>query len=129
LAELQEKPPEESLGAEHISGAQLKARQIVGRSAGPGLAQGQARVILAPTEFFQFKAGEIVCDAVDPSMTFVVPLAAAIVERRGGKLIHGSIIAREYGIPCVTGVPHATMLIHTGNTVTVDGYLGIVSVA
>ena len=38
-------------------------------------------------------------------MTFVVPLAAAIVERRGGMLIHGAIIAREYGIPCVTGVP------------------------
>jgi phosphohistidine swiveling domain-containing protein len=130
LAELQEKPPEESLGAEHISGAQLKARQIVGQPAGPGLAQGQARVILAPADLFQFKAGEImVCDAVDPSMTFVVPLAAAIVERRGGMLIHGSIIAREYGIPCVTGAPNATILIHTGNTVTVDGYLGIVTVA
>ena len=56
-------------------------------------------------------------------------VAAAIVERRGGMLIHGSIIAREYGIPCVTGVPHATSFIHTGNHVTVDGYLGIVIVA
>ncbi len=130
LAELQEKPPEESLGAEHIHGVRLKARQIVGQPAGPGLAQGQARVILAPADLIQFKAGEImVCDAVDPGMTFVVPLAAAIVERRGGMLIHGSIIAREYGIPCVTGVPNATILIHTGNTVTVDGYLGIVTVA
>ena len=68
----------------------------------------------------------MVCDALDPSMTFVVPMAAAIVERRGGMLIHGSIIAREYGIPCVTGVPQATSLIHTGDPVTVDGYLGIV---
>ena len=58
----------------------------------------------------------MVCDAVDPTMTFVVPLAAAIVERRGGMLIHGSIIAREYGIPCVTGVPDATSLIGTGDT-------------
>ena len=62
----------------------------------------------------------------DPTMTFVVPLAAAIVERRGGMLIHGSIIAREYGIPCVTGVPDATSRIRTGDTITVDGYLVIV---
>jgi phosphohistidine swiveling domain-containing protein len=41
-------------------------------------------------------------------------------------LIHGSIIAREYAIPCVTGVPDATSLIATGDAVTVDGYLGIV---
>ena len=40
------------------------------------------------------------------------PLAAYIVERRGGILIHDSIIAREYGNPRVTGVPQATMLIH-----------------
>ena len=107
----------------------LKARQIVGQPAGPGLARGPARVILSPSDLFHFKTGEIlVCDAVDPNMTFVVPLAAAIVERRGGMLIHGSIIAREYGIPCVTGVPNAATLIHTGDTITVDGYLGIVTV-
>ena len=56
------------------------------------------------------------------------PLAAGVVERRGGMLIHGAIIAREYGIACVTGVPDAAALIHTGDEVTVDGYLGIVTV-
>ena len=61
-------------------------------------------------------------------MTFVVPLAAGVVERRGGMLIHGAIIAREYGIACVTGVADATKLIHGGDEVTVDGYLGIVTV-
>jgi pyruvate,water dikinase len=59
-------------------------------------------------------------------MTFIVPLAAGIVERRGGMLIHGAIIAREYGLPCVTGIPNAVSLIHTGDELTVDGYLGIV---
>lgn len=59
-------------------------------------------------------------------MTFVAPLAAGIVERRGGMLIHGAIIAREYGIPCVTGVPDAVNYIHTGDLVTVDGFLGLV---
>lgn len=61
-------------------------------------------------------------------MTFVAPLAAAIVERRGGMLVHGAIIAREYGLPCVTGVPDATLEIHTGDLLTVDGFLGIVVV-
>ena len=42
-------------------------------------------------------------------------------------LIHGAIIAREYGIPCVTGVPEAATLIRSGDTVAVDGYLGIVT--
>jgi pyruvate,water dikinase len=42
-------------------------------------------------------------------------------------LIHGAIIAREYGLPCVTGVPDATTLISTGDRLTVDGYLGIVT--
>jgi pyruvate,water dikinase len=41
-------------------------------------------------------------------------------------LIHGAIIAREYGLPCVTGIPNATSLILTGDQLTVDGYLGVV---
>ena len=61
-------------------------------------------------------------------MTFVVPLAAAVVEGRGGMLIHRAIIAREYGLPCVTGIPNATCLVQSGDLPTVDGYLGIVTV-
>jgi pyruvate,water dikinase len=106
----------------------LKARQIVGQPAVAGLSSGIARVVLSSDDLFEFKAGEIlVCTAIDPNMTFVVPLAAAIVECRGGMLIHGAIIAREYGIPCVTGIPLATSRISTGDKVTVDGYLGIVT--
>lgn len=107
----------------------IKARQLVGQPAGPGLARGSARVIRQHSDLAEFKAGEVlICDAVDPNMTFVVPLAAAVVERRGGMLIHGAIIAREYGLPCVTGIPDATALIQTGDEITVDGYLGIVTV-
>lgn len=107
----------------------LKPRQLTGQPAGAGIVSGKARVVSEPADLFEFKAGEIlVCDAVDPNMTFVVPLSAAIVERRGGMLIHGAIIAREYGLPCVTGVPDATTMIQTGDQLTVDGYLGIVIV-
>jgi phosphoenolpyruvate synthase/pyruvate phosphate dikinase len=108
---------------------EIKPRQLVGQPAGPGLSRGKARVILQHTDLAEFKSGEVlICDAVDPNMTFVVPLASAVVERRGGMLIHGAIIAREYGLPCVTGIPDATALIHTGDEITVDGYLGIVTV-
>jgi pyruvate,water dikinase len=61
-------------------------------------------------------------------MTHLVPLASAIVERRGGMLIHGAIIARELGIPCVNGISRATEILHDGDLVTVDGHLGIVTV-
>jgi phosphoenolpyruvate synthase/pyruvate phosphate dikinase len=127
MAELEEKPQEGRIESAWNGFSHTKARQMVGQPASPGLAQGPARLVLQSSDLFHFRAGDImVCDALDPSMTFVVPLAAAIVERRGGMLIHGSIIAREYGIPCVTGVPQATSLIHAGDPVTVDGYLGIV---
>jgi pyruvate,water dikinase len=106
---------------------EVRGRQLVGQPASPGIATGRARGILRAADLFLFQPGEVlVCDAIEPNMTFVVPLAAAIVERRGGMLIHGAIIAREYGIPCVTGIPDATSLIPNGTPVTVDGFLGIV---
>jgi phosphohistidine swiveling domain-containing protein len=110
-------------------GFQARPRQLVGQPAGPGVASGSARLIEGVEDLFDFQAGEVlVCDAVDPNMTFVVPMACAVVERRGGMLIHGAIIAREYGLPCVTGVPDATSMIETGDSLTVDGYLGIITV-
>jgi pyruvate,water dikinase len=118
-------PEEESAGPS----LKIKPRQLIGQPAGPGIARGRARVIREHSDLADFQHGDVmVCDAVDPNMTFVVPLAAAVVERRGGMLIHGAIIAREYGLPCVTGIPDATTLVQTGEDVTVDGYLGIVTV-
>ena len=107
-----------------------RARQLVGQPAVRGIATGKARTVHEEEDLFGFLKGEVlVCDALDPNMTFVAPLCSAVVERRGGMLIHGAIIAREYGIPCVTGVPDVTSLIVTGDTVTVDGYLGLVIVS
>ncbi|MCB2173924.1 hypothetical protein KQH41_01515 [bacterium] len=106
----------------------LRARQLTGQPASAGIATGRARVITSPEELHAFRKGEIlVTDSIDPTMTFFAPLAAAIVERRGGMLIHGAIIAREYGIPCITGISDATQLIKTGDQLVVDGFLGIVT--
>jgi pyruvate,water dikinase len=105
----------------------LKYRQLKGQPASKGLIQGKARVILENSDLFKFKKGEVlICKAIDPNMTFILPLCSGIVEERGGMLVHGALIAREYGIPCVTGVTKAITRIKTGNIVTVDGYLGLV---
>lgn len=61
-------------------------------------------------------------------MSHLVLLASAVVEQRGGMLIHGAIIARELGIPCVNGIAHATRLISNGDQLMVDGHLGMVTV-
>lgn len=108
---------------------QEKPRQLVGQPAAPGLATGKVRRITAADDIKRFRAGEVlVCDAIQPTMTHLVPLAAGIVERRGGMLIHGAIIAREMHVPCVNGIARAVDLLEDGEIVTVDGHLGIVTV-
>jgi pyruvate,water dikinase len=104
-------------------------RQLIGQPASPGLASGRVCRITAGKDIGRFRAGNVlVCDAIQPMMTHLVPLAAAVVERRGGMLIHGAIIAREMGIPCVNGVARAVEQLRDGDVVTVDGHLGIVTV-
>jgi pyruvate,water dikinase len=104
-------------------------RQLIGQPASPGVTTGRVRCVRGRDDLGEFRQGEVlVCDAIQPTMTHLVPLARAIVERRGGMLIHGAIIARELGIPCVNGVREAAELLKNGDMVTVDGHLGIVIV-
>ena len=104
-------------------------RQLIGQPASAGIARGLVRVVRTASDLERFREGEVlVCDAIQPMMTHLVPLAKAVVERRGGMLIHGAIIARELGIPCVNGVSGLTDVLRDGQVVTVDGHLGIVTV-
>lgn len=104
-------------------------RQLIGQPASAGVARGAVRVVRTASDLERFCEGEVlVCDAIQPMMTHLVPLACAVVERRGGMLIHGAIIARELGIPCVNGVSNLTELLQDGQVVIVDGHLGIVTV-
>jgi pyruvate,water dikinase len=113
--------------SERSDGWTVRPRQLLGQPAGPGVATGPLRVVVEPADLFEFKRGEIfIRDAVDPNMTLVVPLSAGIVERRGGMPIHGAIVAREHGLPCVTGVPEATTRTRTVDWLTLDGHLGMV---
>ncbi len=111
------------------NGDGVSPRQLIGQPAAGGLATGRARIIREAGDFAAFRHGDVmVCDAIQPTMTHLVPLASAIVERRGGMLIHGAIIARELGVPCVNGVAQATSILNDGDLLTVDGHLGIVTV-
>ncbi len=68
-----------------VSDRWFRARQIVGHPAGQGIAKGTARVIRDPGDLIDFTEGEVlVCQGVDPNITFIIPLAAAVVEERGG---------------------------------------------
>ncbi len=100
-----------------------------GVAASAGVATGKARVILRAETNEQVQAGEIlVAPFTDPGWTpYFVP-AAGIVTDQGGLLSHGSIIAREYGIPAVVNVPAATKIIQTGQRIRVDGNRGIVTI-
>ena len=127
--EIIELPQEESEDLTKLISKEGKPRQLVGQPASPGIASGTARIVQNIKDLKDFKFGEVlICDAIQPTMTHIVPLASGIVERRGGMLIHGAIIARELNIPCVNGVADAAALISNGELVTVDGFLGIVTV-
>jgi pyruvate,water dikinase len=102
-------------------------RQLLGQSAAPGVGHGIARVARTADEVRELGRGEVlVVDALEPDTAAFAARAAAIVERRGGMLVHGAIVAREHGVPAVTGVIDATNVIRTGQRLTVDGFLGIV---
>jgi pyruvate,water dikinase len=95
----------------------------------PGIARGKARVIQSVADESHVLPGEIlVAPFTDPGWTPYLVCSSGIVIDQGGLLSHGSIIAREYGIPTVVNVGPATHLIQTGDTVEVDGDQGTVRI-
>ena len=106
-----------------------QARELKGLGVSPGTATGKARVILRADTDEQLLAGEIlVAPFTDPGWTpYFVP-ACAIVMDEGGIISHGSIVAREYGIPAVVNVGSATRIIKTGQKMQVDGNRGVVRI-
>jgi pyruvate,water dikinase len=105
------------------------ASVLKGLGASAGVVTGKAHVILRADTDEQLLAGEIlVTPFTDAGWTpYFVPAAGIVIEQ-GGLLSHGSIIAREYGIPAVVNVSHATRILQPGQTVRVDGNRGIVTV-
>jgi len=100
-------------------------KRLRGIPASPGRVTGQARRITAPIQEIQAQPGEIlILPGMDPGWTPLFLAASAIVTERGGILSHGSILAREYGIPAVVSIPNVTRIIKAGQVITVDGDRG-----
>lgn len=108
--------------------ADLPPGTLLGLGASAGVVEGVARVILDPaTEVLH--AGEIlIAPFTDPGWTPLFVHAAGLVCDVGGMMTHGSVVAREYGIPAVVGVKSGTRRIRTGQRVRVDGSRGLVEV-
>ncbi|HEX6709413.1 MAG TPA: PEP/pyruvate-binding domain-containing protein [Rubrobacter sp.] len=97
---------------------------LLGTPASGGVVTEKARVILDPGGA-RLEPGEIlVAPSTDPGWTPLFLTAGGLVMEMGGPMSHGAIVAREYGIPAVVGVPDATELINTGERITVDGAAG-----
>jgi rifampicin phosphotransferase len=103
---------------------QLAGDQLTGTPASAGTVTATARVVLEPVGA-RLEPGEIlVASSTDPGWTPLFLTAGGLVMEMGGANSHGAVVAREYGIPAVVGVPDATLRITTGQRITVFGASG-----
>ncbi|MEV7006164.1 PEP/pyruvate-binding domain-containing protein [Streptosporangium sp. NPDC051022] len=115
--------PEAVASAVPVDGA------LTGTSASAGTVTGIARVVLDPVGAHLDPGEILVCPSTDPGWTPLFLTAGGLVMEMGGANSHGAVVAREYGIPAVVGVAHATEHIVTGQRITVDGTSGVVVAA
>src|SRR5205814_10374069 len=117
---------------EAIAGAyrrdDLPAGALVGLPVSAGTVEGRARVILDMAEA-DLEPGDILITAhTDPSWSPLFVAITGLVTEVGGLMTHGAVIAREYGLPAVVGVEHATQLIQDGQRIRVNGTEGYVEI-
>ncbi len=101
---------------------------LVGMPVSAGIIEGIAKVITDPTDSSINKGDILVAPFTDPGWTPLFINAAGLVMEIGGLLTHGTVVAREYGIPAVVGITDATKIIKTGQRIRVDGNAGFVMI-
>jgi len=102
---------------------------LVGVAVSPGRVTSPASLINSPDEFDRMEPGSIlVCPMTNPAWTPLFAHATGLVTDMGGILGHGSIVAREYGIPAVVGTGNITQRVEHGQKIRVDGDAGIVTI-
>jgi pyruvate,water dikinase len=117
------------LGLKAGGAKKQKGTTLKGVAASPGTVTGHACVMHSPEDFGKMQTGNVlVASLTTPAWTPLFARAAAIVTDIGGPLSHGSIVAREYGIPAVLGTGAATKRIRNGQIVNVDGTSGVVEI-
>jgi phosphohistidine swiveling domain-containing protein len=101
---------------------------ITGSPVSPGVIEGLVRVVLDPHDA-RLAPGEImVCPGTDPAWTPLFMAAGGLVMEVGGMMTHGSVVAREYGIPAVVGVHQATLRLKDGQRIRLDGTNGRIAI-
>jgi pyruvate,water dikinase len=101
---------------------------LTGNPVSAGVVEGTVRVLYDPRGVRLLPGEILVCPATDPAWTPLFLAAGGLVMEVGGMITHGSVVAREYGIPAVVGVRDATTRLKTGQRVRVDGAVGRVQV-
>ncbi|MEP7045545.1 MAG: rifamycin-inactivating phosphotransferase [Ilumatobacteraceae bacterium] len=101
---------------------------LVGLPVSTGTVEGRARVVMDIADA-DLDAGDILVTAyTDPSWTPLFVTITGLVTEVGGLMTHGAVIAREYGLPAVVGVEHATGVIQDGQRIRVNGTEGYVEI-
>jgi len=106
----------------------LPAGALVGLAVSAGTVEGRARVVLDMAGASLEPGDIMVTTHTDPSWTPLFVTVAGLVTEVGGLMTHGAVIAREYGLPAVVGVEHATRLIPDGQRIRLDGTHGYVEI-
>jgi len=120
---------EHFLNAVKAAGSNSDVRTLTGLPASKGKARGIARVFNDADELHRLAPGDIlVCESTSPNWTPAFAKIAACVCDGGGMLSHAAIVGREYGVPTVTAVGLATVVIADGDEIEVDGDAGTVTV-
>ena len=113
------RPLPEPVGGDKLEGVPLSA----------GVCEGPALVLTEPTAAPPGEGGYIlVCPTTDPAWVPLFVRAKGLVMETGGVLSHGAIVAREFGLPAVAGLPGVTQQLKTGQSLRVDGGRGTVTV-
>jgi rifampicin phosphotransferase len=99
---------------------------LPGMPVSAGFIEGIAKVVTDPSKGSVSKGEILVAPFTDPGWTPLFINAAGLVMEVGGLLTHGTVVAREYGIPAVVGITDATKIIKTGQKIRVDGNAGFV---
>lgn len=124
VPKIQEGTPHTMTPEDIVAGAALEGIGVC-----PGRVEGIARVVLDPRRDCVVEPGEIlIAPVTDAGWTPLFVNAAALVVEVGGLLSHGSVVAREYGLPAVVGAAGATRRIRTGDRLRVDGAAGTVQI-